>query len=285
MPASPATTMRGRLTISARRVAAPNSRPSRRAIWTRAPRLKPLPLGTLYTCPMHPEIVQDGPGACPICGMALEPMGVPPDDEQQPRARRHTRRLAVGVPLSLALVALDMSRHLFGVDLLPVPVGPRPAMAATRSRHPGGAVVRLAVLRARLASRSAPAASTCSRSSRSAPARPSSTASSPPSRPALFPAAMRDAHGTVPRLFRGGGRHHCRSCCSARCSSCARGCAPAAPSAPCSISRPRRRCACSPAARPRPCRSPRSRRRHPARPPGRQDPHRRHRRRGQKRGR
>lgn len=33
------------------------------------------PQGTLYTCPMHPEIVRDAPGTCPICGMALEPMG------------------------------------------------------------------------------------------------------------------------------------------------------------------------------------------------------------------
>ena len=39
---------------------------------------EPLPQGTLYTCPMHPQIVQEGPGHCPICGMALEPMGVPP---------------------------------------------------------------------------------------------------------------------------------------------------------------------------------------------------------------
>src|SRR4249920_188911 len=42
---------------------------------------KPLPQGTLYTCPMHPQIVQEGPGPCPICGMALEPMGVPPEHE------------------------------------------------------------------------------------------------------------------------------------------------------------------------------------------------------------
>ncbi len=36
---------------------------------------EPLPAGTLWTCPMHPQIVQEGPGPCPICGMALEPMG------------------------------------------------------------------------------------------------------------------------------------------------------------------------------------------------------------------
>ena len=82
---------------------------------------KPLPQGTLYTCPMHPEIVQEGPGPCPICGMALEPMGVPPEHEHggNPELVDFTRRLWVAVPLSLALVTLDMGSHVFGVDLLP----------------------------------------------------------------------------------------------------------------------------------------------------------------------
>jgi Cu+-exporting ATPase len=82
---------------------------------------EPLPQGTLYTCPMHPEIVQEGPGHCPICGMALEPMGVPPEHEHggHPELIDFTRRLWVAVALSLALVALDMGAHVFGVDLLP----------------------------------------------------------------------------------------------------------------------------------------------------------------------
>lgn len=80
---------------------------------------KPLPQGTLYTCPMHPEIVKEGPGHCPICGMALEPMGVPPEITDNPELRDFTRRLMVAVPLSLALIVLDMSSHVFGVDLLP----------------------------------------------------------------------------------------------------------------------------------------------------------------------
>jgi Cu+-exporting ATPase len=82
---------------------------------------EPLPQGTLYTCPMHSEIVQEGPGHCPICGMALEPMGVPPEHEHggHPELVDFTRRLWVAVPLSLALVALDMGAHVFGVDLLP----------------------------------------------------------------------------------------------------------------------------------------------------------------------
>jgi Cu+-exporting ATPase len=80
---------------------------------------KPLPLGTLYTCPMHPQIVQEGPGHCPICGMALEPMGMAPTDSPNPELVDFTRRLKVAVPLSLALVALDMGSHVFGLDLLP----------------------------------------------------------------------------------------------------------------------------------------------------------------------
>jgi Cu+-exporting ATPase len=80
---------------------------------------KPLPKGTLYTCPMHPEIVQEGPGHCPICGMALEPMSVPPEITDNPELIDFTRRLTVAVPLSLALLALDMGQHVFGIDLLP----------------------------------------------------------------------------------------------------------------------------------------------------------------------
>src|SRR6476619_6867660 len=80
---------------------------------------KPLPQGTLYTCPMHPEIVKEGPGHCPICGMALEPMGVPPEITDNPELIDFTRRLKVAVPLSLALLALDMGNHVFGIDLLP----------------------------------------------------------------------------------------------------------------------------------------------------------------------
>ncbi len=82
---------------------------------------EPLPQGTLYTCPMHPQIVQEGPGPCPICGMALEPMGVPPEHEHGGNAELvdFTRRLWLAVPLSLLLVALDMGSHVFGLDLLP----------------------------------------------------------------------------------------------------------------------------------------------------------------------
>ena len=113
---------------------------------------EPLPKGTLYTCPMHPQIVQEGPGPCPICGMALEPMGVPPEHEHGGNAELidFTRRLWVAAPLSLALVALDMGSHMFGLRPAAIPRAAGRAMAEARPRRAGGAVVRLAVLRARL---------------------------------------------------------------------------------------------------------------------------------------
>src|SRR6516165_803690 len=80
---------------------------------------KPLPKGTLYTCPMHPKIVHEGPGHCPICGMSLEPMGIRPEITDNPELGDFTRRLKVAVPFSLALLVMDMVSHVFGIDVLP----------------------------------------------------------------------------------------------------------------------------------------------------------------------
>jgi Cu+-exporting ATPase len=79
----------------------------------------PVPAGTKYTCPMHPEIVRDGPGSCPICGMALEPMMPTADDGPNPELVDMTRRLWVAGPLALVLLVLEMSSHFLGIDLLP----------------------------------------------------------------------------------------------------------------------------------------------------------------------
>lgn len=69
----------------------------------------PAPKGTKYTCPMHPEIVRDGPGDCPICGMALEPMGVPTGEEgPNPELVDFTRRLWVSAVLSVPLLLVAM---------------------------------------------------------------------------------------------------------------------------------------------------------------------------------
>ena len=64
--------------------------------------------GAEYTCPMHPEIRQRGPGACPICGMALEPVTVSLDDQDDPELRDMTRRLWWTLPLTVAVAALAM---------------------------------------------------------------------------------------------------------------------------------------------------------------------------------
>ncbi|MGY5809605.1 heavy metal translocating P-type ATPase [Rhizobium sp. LEGMi198b] len=81
------------------------------------PTPKPIPKGTLYTCPMHPEVISDHPGDCPICGMALEPMGVPAADKgPNPELVDFTRRLWMSAALSLPLLILSMG-PMFGLPL------------------------------------------------------------------------------------------------------------------------------------------------------------------------
>jgi Cu+-exporting ATPase len=70
--------------------------------------------GSQWTCPMHPQIVRDGPGFCPICGMALEPML--PSGEANPELKDMTRRFWVGLALALPVVALEMGRHMLMLD-------------------------------------------------------------------------------------------------------------------------------------------------------------------------
>lgn len=77
------------------------------------PEAEPMPEGTVYTCPMHPEIKQVGPGECPICGMALEPMGVPTGDEgPNPELVDFKRRFWVGIVLTIPLLVLSMGPYL-----------------------------------------------------------------------------------------------------------------------------------------------------------------------------
>jgi Cu+-exporting ATPase len=79
---------------------------------------KPAPEGTVYTCPMHPEVRQIGPGSCPICGMALEPDLVSLDDAPNPELADMTRRFWIGLALTLPVFALEMGSHLFGLHML-----------------------------------------------------------------------------------------------------------------------------------------------------------------------
>jgi P-type Cu+ transporter len=74
------------------------------------------PEGTVYTCPMHPEVRQVGPGSCPICGMALEPLLATADDGPNVELIDMTRRFWIGLALSVPVLFLEMGRHLLGLD-------------------------------------------------------------------------------------------------------------------------------------------------------------------------
>lgn len=67
---------------------------------------------------MHPQIVRDGPGACPICGMALEPMTPSAAQTPNPELADMTRRFWVALALSAPLFALEMGSHLLGLGHL-----------------------------------------------------------------------------------------------------------------------------------------------------------------------
>jgi Cu+-exporting ATPase len=71
-----------------------------------------VPEGTIYTCPMHPQIRKVGPGSCPICGMALEPEVASLDAPPNPELADMTRRFWIGLVLSVPPVVLEMGGHL-----------------------------------------------------------------------------------------------------------------------------------------------------------------------------
>jgi heavy metal translocating P-type ATPase len=78
----------------------------------------PIPEGTIYTCPMHPQIRQVGPGFCPICGMALEPELVAAEAAPNPELADMTRRFWIGLVLTLPVLALEMGGHLTNLHML-----------------------------------------------------------------------------------------------------------------------------------------------------------------------
>ena len=75
----------------------------------------PPPEGTIHTCPMHPEVRQAGPGACPICGMALEPELITRDAPPNEELHTMSRRLWIGLALALPVVVLEMGGHMSGL--------------------------------------------------------------------------------------------------------------------------------------------------------------------------
>ena len=79
---------------------------------------EPVAEGAIYTCPMHPEIRQVGPGSCPICGMALEPLTVTADSGPNLELIDMTRRFWIGLALAIPVVALEMGGHFTGLHML-----------------------------------------------------------------------------------------------------------------------------------------------------------------------
>ena len=98
---------------------------------------------TEYTCPMHPEIVRDAPGICPICGMALEPRTVSGGEEKNPELVSMTRRFWVCVALTIPILIVAMADLFPGVAGLMQIASPRDlAVDRICSGDSGGALGR-----------------------------------------------------------------------------------------------------------------------------------------------
>ena len=82
---------------------------------------KAAPVGTIFTCPMHPQVRQVGPGSCPICGMALEPAEASLEQGPNEELIDMTRRFWVGLAITLPVVGLEMGGHLFDLHALVSP--------------------------------------------------------------------------------------------------------------------------------------------------------------------
>lgn len=82
------------------------------------PQSAPAPAGTIYTCPMHPQIRQPAPGTCPICGMALEPEIATAETGPSPELRDMTRRFWIGLALTVPVFFLEMGGHILDLHIL-----------------------------------------------------------------------------------------------------------------------------------------------------------------------
>ncbi|MCK7510558.1 MAG: hypothetical protein MZV70_45205 [Desulfobacterales bacterium] len=78
-----------------------------------------------WTCPMHPEIVSDAPGNCPKCGMALEPRTVNAEEEENPELIDMTRRFNVSTVLTVPVVIVAMRHYIPGLSLIDSLLSPR----------------------------------------------------------------------------------------------------------------------------------------------------------------
>ena len=78
---------------------------------------EPAKPGAIYTCPMHPQIRQAGPGTCPICGMALEPVEATAETQPNHELADMTRRFWIGLALTLPVFIMEMGSHIPGLSL------------------------------------------------------------------------------------------------------------------------------------------------------------------------
>ena len=85
----------------------------------------------IWTCPMHPQIRREGPGTCPICGMALEPEEPSLDDAPNPELIDFTRRAWVAGALSVPLLAISMVAEMLGIQIVPPAINPWAQLALT----------------------------------------------------------------------------------------------------------------------------------------------------------
>ncbi|MFS0738928.1 heavy metal translocating P-type ATPase [Sphingomonas sp. 1P06PA] len=96
------------------------------------PRPEPMATpGAMWTCPMHPEIRQEGPGTCPICGMALEPEEPSLDDAPNPELVDFTRRLWVAGVLTIPLLVVSMFAEMLGLHVVSPAASPWVQLALT----------------------------------------------------------------------------------------------------------------------------------------------------------
>ena len=110
----------------------------------------PVAQGTIYTCPMHPQIRRNEPGSCPICGMALEPEGIPEAEGTSPELKDMTRRFVIGAVLATPIFVLEMGGHLRLLNLDHYRVHGGLDVDSVRARNAHRAVVRVALLSASL---------------------------------------------------------------------------------------------------------------------------------------
>ena len=196
------------------------------------------PKGTIYTCPMHPQIRQEGPGSCPICGMALEPLEVPAETGPNAELIDMSRRFWIGLVLALPVVVLEMGGHVPALGLHDL-VPPRlSALLQFAARDAGRAVGRLAVLRTRLGLGRAPQPQHVQPDRAGHRCGLCSTAWWRRSCPAYSRRGSAAWTARSPSISRRR-RSSPSWCCSGKCWSCARASRPAARSGRCSTSRRR----------------------------------------------